>query len=182
MEKEECVHESEINMIYSQMEAYWQKRDWYGLLALIEKGTMGNESFLPHIEDRTMTALKQFISLRSNSLDIVRADDRCGLVFLQAVLKIQKHRFPEALADLEKLAYDGHYHPWLGAAISDLLFGLITDKHSLLFPRESLNKAIEGKILMDDSICEDRFCLLFPANSRSCHVLSVWGNVAVETI
>lgn len=166
-EKQEAVQESEIDMICSQMEFYWVKRDWNNILALVTDGNGANVSFLPHKEDKTVVALEHFLTSKSTFVDKMLPDDRCGLNFLEAVIKIQKHRFSDALTDLERLAYDSHYHTWLGSAIADLLFGLITDKYFLLFPSESLHQSIKGKFLMETADDEvNKFCLLFPRTSE----------------
>ena len=133
-DKQELAHEHEINMICSQMEACWQKRDWKQLLELIVAGTKANVSFLPHIEDKTIVALEYFMASKKHFMDKMLPDDRYGLMFLQIVFNIQKHRFSEALCDLEELAYHSHYHIWLSIGISDLLLGLITDKATCFFP------------------------------------------------
>ena len=166
-EKQETVQEREINMICSQMEFYWVKRDWNNLLALVTDGIGTKVSFLPHEEDKTVVALEHFLASKSLFLDKMLPDDRCGLEFLEAVIKIQKHMFSDALTDLERLAYDSHYHTWLGSAIADLLLGLITDKYFLLFPNESLKQAVKGKFLMNTADGEvNKFYLLFPRTSE----------------
>ena len=163
--KQEVVQECEVNMICSQLEACWQKRDWHSLLALVLNGSKANVSFLPHIENKNVVALEHFLASKNPFIDKMRPDDQCGLQFLLAVIKIHKQRFSDALLDLERLAYKSHYHIWLGRAIADLLLGVITDNYSLFFPSVSLNQVVQGELLMDESD-DDRFSFLFPRNSE----------------
>ena len=186
-ENQEMVQECEIKMICSQMEAYWQKRDWQQLLELIMDGTKANVSFLPHIEDKTIIALEHFIASKKRYMDNMLPDDHYGLMFLQVLFNIQKDRFSDALCDLEKLAYHSHYHTWLNTSIADLLLGLLTDKYYLLFPNDSLEKVLEGKLVMDEcysddaDCCQNRFSLLIPRKSElTPPFTSQWPELGVE--
>ena len=186
-ENQELVQECEIKMICSQMETYWQKRDWQQLLELIIDGTKANVSFLPHVEDKMVIALEHFIASKKNYMDKMSPDDHYGLMFLQVLFNIQKDRFSNALCDLEKLAYHSHYHMWLNTGIADLLLGLLTDKYNLLFPNDSLEKVLEGELVIDDCYSDDadynqnRFSLLIPKKSElTPPFTSQWPELGVE--
>ena len=181
-EKQEVFQEREINTLCSKMETCWQDRNWKRLLTLVLEGDDTKVSFIPHSEDITTLALEKFLASRCKFIDKMLPDDRCGLVFLQAVIKIQKHRFADALADLETLAYDSHYQVWLGSTVADLLLGLLTHKNSLLFPAEVLNKALTGDVIIgrDLGSGQDRWPLLFPKPSElSPPFASRWPELGV---
>lgn len=128
-----------------------------------------NVSFLPHVENKAIVALEHFLASKSLFFDKMLPDDQCGLQFLQAVIKIHKHRYLDALVDLEMLAFKSHYQTWLGRAVADLLLGLVTDKYALLFPHKSLDRILEGQLLVDESdesYCQGKFSCLFPRNSE----------------
>ena len=166
-EQQEYIHDLEVQLLCTQMEALWQKRDHEGLLALVlddndEETSVSTMSFLPHLEDMTLTALEQFLAPKDSFLEKMLSEDSCALIFFRGVLKIQKSRISEGLADVEKAAYHGHHHEWLKEAIADLLVSLLINDSSVLFPSDSLKEALHGKRLLHREAFQDRSRQLFP--------------------
>ena len=125
-EQQESIHELEVQLLCTQMEVLWQKRDHEGLLALVlnesdEENTVSTISFLPHLEDMTSTALEHFLVSKDGFLDKMLPKDQCALKFFRGVLKIQKSRISEGLIDIEEAAYHSHHHEWVKEAVATFL-------------------------------------------------------------
>ena len=170
-EQQERIHDLEVQLLGTQYEALWQKRDHEGLLALAlnerdEENSESTISFLPHLEDMALTALKQFLASKDGFLDKMLSEDKCALIFFRGVLKIKKSRIIEGLTDIEEAAYHGHHHQWLKDAVVDLLVSLLIDAPCVLFPADSLKEALQGKHLQSSEAFQDRSRQLFPHRSQ----------------
>ena len=183
-EQQEHKHELEVQLLCVQMEALWQRRDCESLLTMIlssdEDAT--TLSFLPRLESMNVLALEHFLAPKESFLDRMCADDKCALVFFRGILKIQKKRLSEGLADIEEAAYQSHHHEWLKEAVANFIIGLMIDDPASLFPPDSFREFLAGKRVLSGDNFGDRFESLFPQKhelippfSRNWPELSVTG-------
>ena len=142
LEKIEDNYKSLVQTTLNALELAWSKRDWGQILNVLKEDTCEDDYNLAVLNNKhhhKIEALHQFVISKEGFLSKLLPDDRFPVLFLRAVLSVQKGQLSSGLKDLEAAAWNNHHTRWLLKEVIGIVLALLPNYTGSIMPFKALH-------------------------------------------